>query len=442
MWTGRLHKKLIVTTALALIITAAALEIFAVQAATPKWNIQIIDRGNVDPSSSITLDSKGNPHIAYSETTYFSNGSSQSYPLMYASIAGKNWTTQSIDNYGEYPSLVFDSSDFPHISYARYAYPAGSIGGSINLNYASWNGSAWNIQSIESFTFSSPFYPTYSSLALDLSGNPHITYILDSYGASKSLKYASWNGSAWNIQTLDQGIYSDQYPTLVLDSKNNPHITYGVNYQDKLYDMTHENHGLNYAAWDGAEWNIQIIAKPAGGCSLVLDKNDKPHVSYVSSQGLTYASLNGSNWDVQTIAEGVWGDTSLSFDSAGNPFICYNQNDFLKYAFWNGTNWAIGVIDENENALGDYGLPAVVLDSHGNPHVSYSNLSGGYIGHGNFMLKQNYAYAEINPVPKTDRSISVWSIAGIIVALAVIALVGVLILRVTHGKSKKSLSPL
>jgi hypothetical protein len=57
-------------------------------------------------------------------------------------------------------------------------------------------------------------------------------------------------------------------------------------------------------------------------------------------------------------------------------------------------------------------------------------------------LKLNYAYAEINPAPKTDRSMTVWSIAGIIIAVGAIAAVAVLILRFNLGKSRKSRSPL
>jgi hypothetical protein len=371
-----LHKKHILTIALVLIITVIALEVFVAQAATPKWDIQVIDMGNVDRSSSIALDSIGNPHICYSEATYFSYGSSQANPMKYASIVGKNWTIQIIDNYGYFPSLAFDLSGYPHISYVHLSR---FIGENSTLNYASWNGSAWNIQTVEEYNYYSDSGLTHTNMVLDSSGNPHITYIVDS-PRLVSLKYAFWNGSAWNIQTIDQGIAFNQSPNLVLDSKNNPHITYAYAYtdKDKLYGSTYDTEGLKYASWNETEWDIQIIAKPAGSCSLVLDKNDNPHVSYGSSNGLAYAILNGSKWEVQTIAEGEWGaDTSLSLDSNGYPFICYNHFPNLKYAFWNGTDWTIGRIDYNNNVRANYGLVAVVLDSYGNPHVSYTNDSGG-----------------------------------------------------------------
>ena len=58
-----------------------------------------------------------------------------------------------------------------------------------------------------------------SSLALDSSNNPHL-----SYEGSGGLKYASWTGTGWSIQTVDMGQIS--YTSLALDSSDNLHISY------------------------------------------------------------------------------------------------------------------------------------------------------------------------------------------------------------------------
>jgi len=64
------------------------------------------------------------------------------------------------------------------------------------------------------------------SLSLDSNGYPHILYY--DTASTKKLKYAKWDGNAWQIETL----LSDETVTiisLVIDSNNIPHIAYIVN---------------------------------------------------------------------------------------------------------------------------------------------------------------------------------------------------------------------
>ena len=78
----------------------------------------------------------------------------------------------------------------------------------------------------------------YASLALDGSGNPHISY----YGVTNGdLKYARWGRSNWQIETVDSEGIVGWSTSLTLDSSDNPHISY--------YDMTSRD--LKYARWDG-----------------------------------------------------------------------------------------------------------------------------------------------------------------------------------------------
>ncbi len=78
-----------------------------------------------------------------------------------------------------YTSLALNSSGYPHISYYREGEPKGF------LKYAAWDGSNWNIETVDNGRD--------SSLALDSSGYPHISYYNDVSGGS--LKYAAWDGS-------------------------------------------------------------------------------------------------------------------------------------------------------------------------------------------------------------------------------------------------------
>ena len=110
----------------------------------------------------------------------------------------------------------------------------------------------------------------YASLALDATGNPRIAY----YDADepKHLKYAAWNGSSWDTETVDSAGDVGQYASLALDASGNPRIAY--------YDVT--NSALKYAAWNGS-WNIVTVDNGGTGtvgqyASLKLDaERQSPH---------------------------------------------------------------------------------------------------------------------------------------------------------------------
>jgi hypothetical protein len=177
--------------------------------ATQTWSIQTVDStGTVEASTSLALDSGGNPHISYSD---YAN-----WGLEYAVWNGSAWSIQTVDSNGTcyFTSLALDSRGNPHISYSDDA-PG-------NLKYASWNGSAWNIQTVDS----TGTVGADNSLALDSGGNPHISYSDQTNGG---LEYATWNGSAWGIQTIDSTIFVGAYNSLALDSAGNPHISYEAN---------------------------------------------------------------------------------------------------------------------------------------------------------------------------------------------------------------------
>ncbi len=217
------------------------------------------------------------------------------------------WVIETVDSdgyVGWYTSLALDSSDNPHISYySSYDEWHGT------LKYAAWNGASWELQTVDS----AGLVGHSNSLALDSSGNPHISY-WDS--SNRDLKYAHWNGAGWELNTVDSAGYVGRYSSLALDSSGNPHISY--------YDAT--NLGLKYAAWNGASWEIETVDSDGDvgwNTSLALDSSDNPHISYcdITNYDLKFATTR-PDWDIEDVeltassaADGVLLGWTVSGDS-------------------------------------------------------------------------------------------------------------------------------
>jgi parallel beta-helix repeat protein len=345
------------------------------------WSIETVD-DPAHPDSSFTgkgaslaLDSNDNPHISY-----LGDGN-----YKYARWNGSTWNIQTVDStgyVGGWTSIALDSQDNPHISYGE--------------KYARWNGSTWLTETVDS-TGVSVFW---TSIALDSNNNPHISY--HDY-TNESLKYARWNGSAWNIQTVDDSSSPDcsagRGASLALDSNDNPHISYQYN----CLEIVPEPHDyrLKYARWNGSAWNIQTVDAVWIGSytSLALDSNDNPHISYCDDYHpyLKYRRWNGSTWLTETeIVDSTDHASmfmSLALDSSDNPHISYYKYGYegaLKYARWTGSKWSI----ENVDSTGDVGqYTSLALDSNDNPHISYYDDT-------NYDLK--YATLKIHDVAVTD----------------------------------------
>lgn len=402
---------------------------------TPDWIVERADNEALFAhltDRSLRIDSQGRPHIAYGSDA-----------LYYARSDGAAWITQTVDLsidslVGSCASLALDAQDHPHIAYYDSRYTG--------LKYAAWDGSAWQIQLVDSLGFSG-YYPSISIVLDPANGWPRIAY-LDS--TNFRLKYAAWDGSAWQFEYVTEPNTGGLSASLALDSTNLPHISfYG---QDSLryarkqasgdwiitsvdgafgdtgpgatslvigpFDrpsigyIDTDNSWLNYAAFDGTAWYITTIDASGNiyrGVSLALDPQGWPHLAY---HGMKHAWFDGSIWRIEVLDDAPYVDNpvSLAIDLTGGLHVAYLNSALyqLRYGY-KDTAWNITIVDQGGMA-GNH--PSIAIDSNGLPQISHS-VSLGSI---NFDTKLVYTRHtgsawESQTVLSSDENVSYASFA-------------------------------
>ena len=294
----------------------------------------------VDPSaglfSSMKFDMYGNAHVSYVDPS--------GHELRYGfwdHILNK-WFTTTVDRSGGFCSLALDSHQRPHISYLNYGTGA--------LMYAHWDGASWQKQKIPIPARSIEFY---TSIALDQNDHPSIIFyeVDDAEGDRVGrLQNVMWNGTFWGLTTVDSTLGTGKFNSIAVDSKGHPHIAYAT--------VNYENASQRYAYWNGKSWNTEIVEgegvpTPCWSVSLVLDKNDNPHITYTNIPHLLvkYATKKDGHWKIEAVdslaKQGYPDRNGIALDDQGNPYISYYDagTGVLKVAHRQGQKWAVEVVE-------------------------------------------------------------------------------------------------
>jgi hypothetical protein len=262
---------------------------------------------------------------------------------------------------GKYASLALDSNNRPHISYYD------TLNGA--LKYATYDGSNWQIRTIEQ---------AFSTAALPFSGDQSLE--IDPELAPRSSDPREWDHTFLNLpqEYLGQAGAFDEFqaPVEFLES-GLPIPAPAVDLQGLDDDQVtaaslDPSSSLSIASIDGRGFGLYT--------SIAIDPFNRPAISYYDAGNgdLKFARWTGSAWEVSIVDSS--GDvglyTSLAIDSSGYNHISYYDasNQDLKYARWDGLNWLIRQAD----STGDVGQhTSLALDVNKNPHISYYDSTQG-----------------------------------------------------------------
>jgi len=324
--------------------------------------------------------------------------------------AGDTWLPRTVTSYGDvgqFSSLALDAAGEVHISY--YDQTNGDLK-YITSATAAVSGS-WPPETVDSYGE----VGRYSDMAIDASGNVHISYYIGEYDnltrrETGELRYATNASGSWVVQTVDSdGDLVGQYSAIAVDASGKVHISYCSSihdYADTYYYRPVAS--LRYASNVSGSWVTEKVeqegemdeyAPPTPiNSDIVLDASAKAHISYYFSRydseshlysgDLKYATNASGSWAVSVVESGkmfsyppiITADSSIARDASGKIHISYYVTDYdddpysyrpegnLRYASNASGKWVTETLDDYQDA-GQYS--SIALDSSDKVHISY-----------------------------------------------------------------------
>jgi len=173
-------------------------------------------------------------------------------------IYNANGTASAQNNVGEHARLILDQDQDPVIFYYADLSPNNSDPDQKGLRVARKKGESWEHEWVET-----GIQVEAISAALDRNGNLAVAYYVeseytDSLGShEKLLKYAVQRNSVWNKMIVDESVQCGNFCSLSFAVDGNPAIAY---YAMQNHSGSTSLQDLKYASYNGSAWDIETVS--------------------------------------------------------------------------------------------------------------------------------------------------------------------------------------
>jgi hypothetical protein len=330
--------------------------------------------------TSIALDGSGFPVISHYDQT---NGDLKIVHCGNAACSAGNTiaSPDTANNVGQHTSLKLDGSGDAVVSYFDASLFDLKVLHCGNQNCTSGNTTTSPDSSQTNST------GLYSSLALDASGNPVVSYFEVPHDGLKVLHCNNPSCSSYGSTFADPGNILGLYTSIALDASGFPVVSY--------FDQTNGDLKVVHCGNAACTSGNTIVSPDTTGevgqyTSIALDASGSPVVSYYNQQGGDLKVLHCGDATCSTgntiRSPDTGGDagkyTSIKLDASGKPVVSYYDatGGNLRVLHCGDATCTAGNVAVTPDAAGDVGqYTSLALDASGNPVVSYYDATNGLL---------------------------------------------------------------